>query len=52
LRAAREAAERVVIQKALVTQNYNMSQAAEALGISRPSLYNLMNKLGMQGAGK
>jgi two-component system NtrC family response regulator len=52
LRAAREAAERMVIQKALVTQNYNMSQTAEVLGISRPSLYNLMNKLGMEVAGK
>jgi two-component system NtrC family response regulator len=52
LRAAREAAERMVIQKALVIHNYNMSQTAEVLGISRPSLYNLMNKLGMQGAGK
>ena len=52
LRAAREAAERMVIQRALVTQNYNMSQTAEVLGISRPSLYNLMNKLGMEVAGK
>ena len=52
LRAAREAAERMVIQKALVTQNYNMSQTAEVLGISRPSLYNLMNKLSMEVAGK
>jgi DNA-binding NtrC family response regulator len=42
----------MVIQKALVTQNYNMSQTAEVLGISRPSLYNLMNKLSMEVAGK
>jgi len=52
LRAAREAAERMVIEKALVTQNYNMSQTAAVLGISRPSLYNLMNKLGMECTGK
>jgi len=52
LRAAREAAERMVIQKALIMQNYNMSQTAEVLGISRPSLYNLMNKLGMEVASK
>jgi DNA-binding Lrp family transcriptional regulator len=26
-----------------------MSQAAEALGVSRPSLYNLMKKLDMEG---
>jgi two-component system NtrC family response regulator len=52
LRAARETAERKVIRQALATHNHNMSQAAEALGISRPSLYNLMNKLKMEGAGK
>jgi predicted DNA-binding transcriptional regulator AlpA len=28
-----------------------MSHAAEALGISRPSLYNLMKKLDMEFAG-
>jgi two-component system NtrC family response regulator len=47
LRVAREAAEREVIQQALARHNYNMSHAAEALGISRPSLYNLMKKLGI-----
>ena len=52
LRTARESAERKVIQQALATHNHNMSQAAEALGISRPSLYNLMKKLDMEGAGK
>jgi two-component system NtrC family response regulator len=51
LRAAREAAERRVIQCALDVHGNNMSQAAEALGISRPSLYNIMKKLGMEGAG-
>jgi len=51
LRAAREAAERQVIQRALDVHGNNMSQAAEALGISRPSLYNLMKKLDMEGAG-
>ena len=52
LRAAREAAERSVIQRALLVNQNNMSHAAKALGISRPSLYNLMNKLGMVGSGK
>ncbi len=49
LREAREAAEQKVIQRALDVNNFNMSHAAEALGISRPSLYNLMKKLGMDG---
>ena len=49
LRAAREAAERQVIQRALNVHGNNMSQAAEALGISRPSLYNLMKKLDLEG---
>jgi len=52
LRTAREAAERSVIQRALLVNQNNMSHAAKALGISRPSLYNLMNKLGMVGSGK
>jgi len=51
LREAREQAERKVIQQALDVSNYNMSHAAEALGVSRPSLYNLMKKLGLSGAG-
>jgi two-component system NtrC family response regulator len=49
LREAREEAERKVIQRALDVNNYNMSHSAEALGISRPSLYNLMKKLDMEG---
>jgi two-component system, NtrC family, response regulator len=48
LREAREEAERNVIKRALDINNYNMSHTAEALGISRPSLYNLMKKLGME----
>jgi two-component system NtrC family response regulator len=49
LREAREDAERRVIQRALAINNNNMSQTASALGVSRPSLYNLMKKLGMSG---
>jgi two-component system NtrC family response regulator len=52
LRAAREGAERSVIQRALLVNKNNMSHAARALGVSRPSLYNLMNKLGMGGVVK
>ena len=51
LRAARETAERSVIQRALLVNKNNMSHAAKALGVSRPSLYNLINKLGMSGSG-
>jgi two-component system NtrC family response regulator len=52
LRSARESAERSVIQRALLVNNNNMSHAAKTLGVSRPSLYNLMNKLGMAVSGK
>ncbi len=47
LRQAREGVERQVIRQALLIHNSNMSQTANAMGISRPSLYNLMKKLGM-----
>ena len=49
IKAAREDAERKVIQHALDLNNYNMSRTAEAIGVSRPSLYNLMKKLGIDG---
>ncbi len=49
LRKAREAAEHGVIKRALAIHNHNMSHTAAALGVSRPSLYNLMKKLGMDG---
>jgi two-component system NtrC family response regulator len=47
LRQAREEAERRVIQRALDIHDSNMSRTAEALGVSRPSLYSLMKKLGI-----
>ena len=49
LREARENAERSVIQRALDINSYNMSRTADSLGVSRPSLYNLMKKLGIAG---
>ena len=52
LRAARENAERGVIRRALDINNFNMSRTADSLGVSRPSLYNLMKKLGIDGGGK
>ena len=44
---AREQVERQYCQRALETHNNNVSRAADALGISRPSLYKLLKKLGM-----
>ncbi len=52
LRQAREQVERQVIQHALAKYDSNMSRAAEALGVSRPSLYSLVKKLGMAEPGK
>jgi two-component system NtrC family response regulator len=52
LRAARQAVERQTIQRALQIHDNNVSHAAVALGISRPSLYNLVKKLGMPEPGK
>jgi two-component system NtrC family response regulator len=47
LREAREAAEREMIQDALRRHNGRISAAALELGISRPTLYELMEKLGI-----
>jgi len=45
LRGVREKAERSVITKALNHTNGKVSPAAELLGVSRPTLYDLMQKL-------
>jgi two-component system NtrC family response regulator len=52
LRDAREQVERQVIQRALSIYNNNVTHAAEAMGISRPSLYSLIKKLDMPEPGK
>jgi len=52
LRQAREDAERQVIQRALEIHDNNVTHASEAMGISRPSLYKLVKKLGMPEPGK
>ncbi|MFQ5544629.1 MAG: PEP-CTERM-box response regulator transcription factor [Acidiferrobacterales bacterium] len=44
LREVREQAERQAIMNALSMDNGNVSKAAGILGISRPTLYDLMNK--------
>ena len=51
LKQARESAEIGAIKKALALNNYNVSQAAETLEVSRPQLYNLIKKLGLNYAG-
>jgi two-component system NtrC family response regulator len=48
LRAAREAADRIAIRRALGQSEGNMSNAAKLLGISRPTLYDLIKQYGMQ----
>jgi len=52
LREARERIECQVIQRALSIYNNNVTHAAEALGISRPSLYSLIKKLDIPELGK
>ena len=48
LRAAREAAEKRTIVAALGRANANIAKAAELLGISRPTLYDLMQRLNLK----
>jgi len=48
LKEAREAMEKELIQKALARTKDNVTRAAEALGISRPTLYEMMEKLGIE----
>ena len=44
IRAARARAEREVLQLALAQAGSNLSEAAKLLGISRPTLYDLMQQ--------
>jgi two-component system NtrC family response regulator len=48
LREAREAVERDIVQRALQKHNGKIARAALELGISRPTLYELMDKLRIQ----
>ena len=48
LKEAREALERDMIHRALTRNKRNLTRAASELGISRPSLYDLMDKLGIE----
>jgi len=48
LRQARENAERIAITRALANTDGSIAQAAELLGITRPTLYDLMAKIGLK----
>jgi two-component system NtrC family response regulator len=47
LKEAREALEKELLAKAIARSGGNLSKAAMELGISRPTLYDLMEKFGM-----
>lgn len=47
LRDARDRVERELIAIAIKEQNGNIAKAADALGVSRPTLYDLMKKHGL-----
>ncbi len=49
LRSAREAAESQAVRRAIARSDGNISTAAKMLGISRPTLYDLMKGYNIQG---
>lgn len=48
LRQVREFSESRAIQRAIVLANGNISKASKLLGVTRPTLYSLMDKYGIQ----
>jgi two-component system NtrC family response regulator len=48
LREARENAERSAVLRVLGRVNGNLSKAADLLGVSRPTLYDLMHRFGLK----
>jgi two-component system NtrC family response regulator len=50
LRQVREEAERKAIVRALSRSDGNLVKAAELLGVSRPTLYDLLNRYGLKSA--
>jgi len=48
LRQVRDEAERGAVLRALARANGNLSKAADALGVSRPTLYELIRRFGLK----
>ena len=48
LREVRAVAEKIAVRRALALAENNLSRAANLLGIARPTLYDLLEKLGIQ----
>jgi len=48
LRQVREEAEKHAVLRVLGRVNGNLSKAAEMLGVSRPTLYDLMHRFGLK----
>ena len=48
LKQVREKADSDIVKKALAVTQSNISQAAKLLGISRPTLYELIKSLGLK----
>ncbi len=48
LRQVREEAERLAVLRVMARTNGNVARAAEILGVSRPSLYDLLNRFGLK----
>ena len=51
LKKVREQAESVAIKRALAHADSNISNAAKLLGVTRPTLYTLLGKYGIEGHG-
>lgn len=51
LRRVREEAERRAVVRVLARTNSNIARAAEILGVSRPSLYDMMSRFGLKKEG-
>jgi two-component system NtrC family response regulator len=50
LRAVRDEAEKHAVIRALARANGNIVKAAEMLGVSRPTLYDLLERFGLRQA--
>jgi len=48
LKAIREAAESAAVKRAMHYSDYNVTETSKLLGISRPTLYSLLEKHGLQ----